>query len=338
MSIIIDWPLKGGITDELVKHGGFLQKLKKQLVFSASSTGRIFGVVFSRKVAVAGIALFSAALLFGGWGVYSVSQTSQLKLALKQTQVALDYAQLNKAQELASLQLKLDADQQKMAVYARTLGQMQARISRLDQLGSKLVDVASLDRSEFDFGLEPAFGGPREPKSESVNIEAGLHETMAQLDGRLSQLGAQLTAVDYMLEKKRDAQSARPHAWPTEGGWISSRFGPRINPFSGNPSQHYGVDIANRYGAPILAASRGVVTFAGKMPDFGYVVDIEHGHGYKTRYGHMGSLAVKIGDVVEHSHLLGRIGSTGHSTGPHLHYEVRRHGKLINPRSFLPRG
>jgi len=319
-------------------YGGFLQKLKKQLLFSASPTGRIFGIVVSRNIAVAGISLISAALLFGGWGLYTLTQSNQLKMALKQTQVALDYAQLNKAQELAALQMKLDADQQKMAVYARTLGQMQARMSRLDQLGSKLVNVAALDKSEFDFGLEPAFGGPREQKSEAVNIEAGLYETMGHLDGRLSQLGAQLSAVDYMLEQKRDAQSARPHAWPTEGGWISSNFGPRINPFSGNPSKHYGVDIANRYGAPILAASRGVVTFAGKMPDFGYVVDIEHGHGYKTRYGHMGSLAVKIGDVVEHSHLLGRIGSTGHSTGPHLHYEVRRHGKLINPRSFLPRG
>lgn len=307
-------------------------------MFSASSTGRIFGIVVSRNVAVAAMAVISAALVFGGWGIYSFSEAERLKHALKQTQVALDYAQMHKSKELAGLQQQLDADQQKLAVYARTLGQMQARISRLDQLGSRLVDVASLDKSEFDFGLEPAFGGPREQKREHINVEAGLHEAMGQLDGRLKQLGAQLTAVDFMLEKNRDAMSAKPHAWPTEGGWISSRFGPRINPFNGNPSKHYGVDIANRYGAPILAASRGVVTFAGKMPDFGYVVDVEHGHGYKTRYGHMGSVAVKVGDVVEHSHLLGRIGSTGHSTGPHLHYEVRRYGKLINPGSFLPRG
>jgi len=303
-----------------------------------TASGRTLGLVVSRNFAVGGIALVTAALLFGGWGVYSFSETQKLRHALKQTQVALDYAQLNKAQELTEMQQKMDADQQKMAVYARTLGQMQARISRLDQLGSKLVNVASLDRSEFDFGLKPAFGGPRQQQPEMMNVESGLHETMQHLDGRLHQLGAQLTAVDYMLEKKRDAKSARPHAWPTEGGWISSHFGPRINPFSGNPSQHYGVDIANRYGAPILAASRGVVTFAGKMPDFGYVVDVEHGHGYKTRYGHMGSLAVKVGDVVSDNDLLGRIGSTGHSTGPHLHYEVRRFEKLVNPRSFLPRG
>ena len=323
---------------KLGKHGGFLLNIKKHLLFSASSNGRSFGLVASRNIAIAIVMLAVTALLFGSWGVYSFSKSQELKLALKKTQLALDYAQFNKAQELAELQQMLDADQQKMAVYARTLGRMQARISRLDQLGSKLVNVASLDRSEFDFGLEPAFGGPREQQPEILNVEAGLHETMQNLDGRLSQLDAQIVAVDYILEKKRDATSARPHAWPTEGGWISSRFGSRIDPFTGHPSQHYGVDIANRYGAPILGASRGVVTFAGKMPDFGYVVDVEHGHGYKTRYGHMGSLAVKVGDVVEHNQLLGRIGSTGHSTGPHLHYEVRRFGKLVNPRSFLPRG
>jgi len=309
-----------------------LLKLKK------STTGRVFGLVVSRNVAIGGMILASTALLFGGWGVYSVLQTTQLTLALKQTQVALDYAQLNKTQALGELQQKLDTDQQKMAVYARTLGQMQARISRLDQLGSKLVDVASLDRSAFDFGLEPAFGGPREQNSGVLNVEAGLHETMQQLDGRLHQLGAQLTAVDYILEKKSSAKNAKPHAWPTEGGWISSRFGPRIDPFTGSPAQHNGVDIANRYGAPVLATSRGVVIFAGKMPDYGFVVDVEHGHGFKTRYGHMGSTAVNVGDIVKHNQLLGRIGSTGHSTGPHLHYEVRRYDKVVNPRSFLPRG
>ncbi|ATX81187.1 Peptidase family M23 [Mariprofundus ferrinatatus] len=303
-----------------------------------SSNGRIFGLVVSRNIGIAAVAVLSAAFLFGGWGVYSLSEARQLSVALKQTQVALDYAQMNKMRELNELQQRLDSDQQKMALYARTLGQMQARISRLDQLGSKLVDVASLDRTQFDFGLKPAFGGPREVKVDVANVESGLFETMQQLDGRLQQLGTQLTAVDFMLEAKGDAKSARPHAWPTEGGWISSRFGPRIDPFDGSKSEHKGVDIANRFGAPVLAASRGVVVFAGRMPDYGYVVDIEHGHGYKTRYAHMGSMAVNIGDIVKHNQLIGRVGSTGHSTGPHLHYEVSRNGKLINPRSFLPRG
>ncbi|MDX8407405.1 MAG: M23 family metallopeptidase, partial [Mariprofundaceae bacterium] len=128
------------------------------------------------------------------------------------------------------------------------------------------------------------------------------------------------------------------HAWPTEGGWLSSNYGRRTDPFTGQPANHYGVDIANRFAAPVLSASRGVVTFAGKMKDVGYMVDVDHGYGYKTRYGHMSSLAVKVGDVVDDSQLLGRIGSSGRSTGPHLHFEVHLHGKHINPATFLPRG
>jgi len=306
-------------------------------MISASSSGQLFGIVLGRKTLLAGLCLFSTLFGFGLWGVYSSYQAEQLSVALQQTQRALDHAQLRRDRKLAALQDKMLADEQKLALYARTLGQMQARISRLDMLGTRLVDVASLDKSEFDFGLEPAFGGPRQqPLQQLAGVD--LAGSIKHLDDRLKQLGTQLTAVDFMLEVKRDAVAARPHAWPTEGGWISSRFGPRADPFNGSPSQHYGVDIANRFGAPILAASHGVVSFAGKMKDFGYVVDIEHGHGYKTRYAHMGSLLVEVGDVVDFNALLGRIGSSGRSTGPHLHYEVRRFGKLLNPKSFLPRG
>jgi len=314
-----------------------LLKLKKPLMVSASSSGEIFGIVIARKVLLTGLFLLSATMGFGVWGVYSTYQNHQLSVALEQTQRALELVQQRKDARAAELQEQMLADEQKLAVYARALGQMQARISRLDMLGAKLVNVASLDKAEFDFGLEPAFGGPRQPQL-THNTGADIEDRIKSLDERLKQLGTQLTAVDFMMESKRDAQAARPHAWPTEGGWISSRFGPRIDPFNGTPSHHYGVDIANRHGAPILAASRGVVTFAGKMEDFGYVVDVEHGHGYKTRYAHMGSLVANLGDVVEANQLLGRIGSTGHSTGPHLHYEVRRYGELINPRSFMPRG
>jgi len=314
-----------------------LLKLKKSLMISSSSSGQLFGIVMDRKAMIAGLCLLSAALVSGIWGTFSAYQTQQLSITLQQTQRALDHAQLRKDAKLAAFKQKMLADEQKLALYARTLGQMQARMSRLDMLGTRLVDVASLDKAEFDFGLEPAVGGPRQqPILQQSGLD--LEDRIKHLDERLKQLSTQLTSVDFILENKRDVLAARPHAWPTEGGWISSRFGPRFDPFNGSPTQHYGIDIANRYGAPILSASRGVVTFAGKMKDFGYVADIEHGHGYKTRYAHMGSLLVNVGDVVDYNALLGRIGSSGRSTGPHLHYEVRRFGKLINPASFLPRG
>ena len=321
-----------------MRHGGLLGTMKKPLMISSSASGHLFGFVISRNVFIAGALLVLASVSFGIWGVVGAYQHGQLAFALQQSKHALDHAQVRNSAQVEKLQNQLLAEQQKQVVYARTLGRIQARMDRLDSLGSKLVDVASLDKSEFDFDLKPAFGGPRQQQPDMASVDAGLRDGIEHLDAHLKQLGAQLTAVDYLLESKRTELSARPHAWPTEGGWISSRFGPRIDPFSGAPAQHFGVDIANRDGAPILASSRGIVSFAGKMVDFGYVVDIEHGYGYKTRYAHMGSLSVKVGDVVTGNQVLGFIGSTGHSTGPHLHYEVRRYGKLINPKSFLPRG
>ena len=313
-------------------------EMKKQSMMSVSSCGERVKLVLSRKLLAVSMAAVLAALAVAGWGAFGVMQMSQLASTLKQSEQALMQANASSQIQLDALQSQLHAEQNKQAVYARALGKIQARMARLDALGSRLVDVASLDKSEFDFALEPAFGGPRLQQAAMVVAPIRLHDDLNNMSAHLKQLDAQLVAIDYMLENKNTALEAKPHAWPTEGGWISSPFGRRIDPFNGRPTQHYGVDIANRLGAPVLSSSRGVVTFAGKMVDFGYVVDIEHGYGYRTRYAHMGDVAVHIGDVVAGNQMLGHIGSTGRSTGPHLHYEVRRFGQLINPKSFLPRG
>jgi len=290
-----------------------------------------------RKLFAASILLLAGLVVFGIWGGYGVYQSDRFSTLLQQTRVELEHVRMTERLHVVDLNRQLQAEQDKLAVYARTVGQMQARMSRLDALGARLVDVAALDKSEFDFGLEPAFGGHRPQLPAVLDAEAVLDDQLFAMDERLKQLDIQLASVDYLLEKQQTLGKARPHIWPTVGGWISSRFGQRIDPFTGSSAYHYGVDIANHYGAPVRVASRGVVTFADKMEDFGYVVDVEHGYGYKTRYAHMSSLTVKVGDVVDVNQELGRIGSTGHSTGPHLHYEVSRYGKLINPGTFLPR-
>ncbi|MDQ6983146.1 MAG: M23 family metallopeptidase, partial [Ghiorsea sp.] len=113
--------------------------------------------------------------------------------------------------------------------------------------------------------------------------------------------------------------------------------GIRSDPFTSKKAMHKGIDIANRFGAPVLAGSRGVVIYAGKMSDYGYLVEIEHGYGYRTRYGHMSAVSVVVGDIVDANQMVGRIGSSGRSTGPHLHYEVRRNNKTLNPANFIPK-
>jgi len=317
-------------------HGGESEQMRKQVYMSASSSGGLFGLVISRKIFMACATLLIALFAFGAWGAYGIYHGEQLASSFNHAKKELQLVRDRNASRLGELKNLLQAEQNKLSVYARTLGQMQARMARLDALGAHLVDVAALDKSEFDFGLEPAFGGLRQ-QHVGFNADIGLSDGISSTYGRLNQLDVQLTAVNFMLEKKNTAVSARPHAWPTEGGWVSSGFGPRIDPFSGTPAIHNGVDIANHFGAPVHAASRGIVTFAGKMDDFGFVVDIEHGYGYRTRYAHLSGLDVKVGDVIDDGQMLGRIGSTGHSTGPHLHYEVRKNGKLINPKAFLHR-
>lgn len=315
-----------------------MAKMKKSLMISQLASGDVLRFEISRKLLMLLVLGLVGIIGIAGWGAVGVMQMSQLASALKQSEQTLIHTQTSSQIQLGILQNKLHAEQDKQAVYARAVGKIQARMARLDALGSRLVDVASLDKSEFDFALEPAFGGPRLQQSALFTAPIRLHDDLNDMDAHLNQLDAQLVAIDYMLENRSAARDAKPHAWPTEGGWISSPFGRRIDPFTGKPTQHLGVDIANRSGAPVVSSSRGVVIFAGKMVDFGYVVDVEHGYGYRTRYAHMGDLSVHIGDVVAGNQVLGHIGSTGRSTGPHLHYEVRRFGELINPNSFLPRG
>jgi len=276
---------------------------------------------------------FLAVSVWGGWQFYQAEQKVRQIDAL-QNQIQM--AQSRHAEQAGELQARIDADRRQMAVYARSVGAIQARLARLDALGSKLVDKASLDSAEFNFGLQPAFGGPRLTSSD-VALDS-LDLSIDRLDARLADLDVQLAAVDYLMEQKREETSARPHAWPSEHGWLSSNYGRRADPFTGEQARHNGVDIANRFGAPVLAASRGIVTFAGKMPDFGHMVEVDHGYGYITRYGHMSSISVHVGDEVADSQMIGRIGSSGRSTGPHLHYEVHRFGQHLNPGKFLPRG
>jgi len=300
-------------------------------------SGQIKSYRISRKLVVSCAFAIVSLVVFGSWGAFSLYNSHSISAELENVEKQLLLTRTMHAQEVNRLHEQVNAEQKKMGVYARTIGQIQARLSRLDTLGEKLVDVASLDKKEFDFGLQPAFGGPRQIQT-PINADLDMNNRVQQISSRISNLDSQLAAIDYLMQNSRLEENARPHAWPSEGGWLSSNYGLRADPFTGETASHHGVDIANRFGAPVLAASRGVVTFAGKMKDFGYMVDIDHGYGYKTRYGHLSSLAVKVGDEVADNALVGRVGSTGRSTGPHLHYEVHRNGRSLNPANFLPRG
>ena len=171
-----------------------------------------------------------------------------------------------------------------------------------------------------------------EKNDELVNkINEGLMETTSLV----SQQEASFKEISSYLNKQRSILAATPSIWPING-WITSGFGKRASPLTGEPGRHYGVDIANVVGTPIHATADGLVVYAGWENGYGRVVVIEHGYGFSTRYGHCSSVDVKVGDEVKRGQIISYVGSSGRSTGSHLHYEVRIHGIPVDPEKYLP--
>ncbi len=268
-------------------------------------------------------------------GAYNLYTSYELQKTLDLSLATMKNERLEFAHQKLNFQAKLDAETEKMNVYARSVGKMQARLARLDSLGKRLIQSSSISPTEFNFDVQPAFGGPR-ASAELDSFDIDLFGQMQQVESQIDALDTKLIAVNYLLQDGIEEKNARPHTWPSEGGWLSSHYGIRTDPFTAKKAMHRGIDIANRFGAPVLAGSRGVVIFAGKVKDYGYLVELEHGYGYRTRYGHMSALNVAVGDIVNANQMIGRVGSSGRSTGPHLHYEVRRNNHTLDPDKFIP--
>ena len=241
------------------------------------------------------------------------------------------------AQRAAVIEARAVAEQQISALAAR-IGQLHARLIRLDALGKRLTEVADLDRGEFDFDAPPAMGGPEEA---ALPGEAPTVPTVSELLDSLSitidDRSRQLAALETLILSRELARQIVPGGRPVESGYISSFFGKRPDPFTGETAFHAGLDFAGAPGTRVLAAADGVISYAGKDRDYGKMIEITHGNGYVTRYAHNSSLLVEPGQTVRRGDPLALMGSTGRSTGTHLHFEVLRDGKPVNPMSFVGR-
>lgn len=225
----------------------------------------------------------------------------------------------------------------------RRVGTMQARVMRLDSLGERVVQVADLEGGEFDFSQSPALGGPDAAQGRPSAENSGSKDLVAlarqveKLSARVSDREEQLQLLRGMIDRQAIRQRMRPEGWPTEGGWLSSNYGRRIDPFSGEPAFHEGVDVANDKGAAVEAIAPGVVVWAGERTGYGRMVAIDHGNGYRTRYAHCAAVTVDVGTRVAKGDKIAKVGETGRSTGPHIHLEVLRDGEQIDPRKFVER-
>jgi len=241
-------------------------------------------------------------------------------------------AEAQKAQELVQGHLN------SMAV---KLGELQAQVLRLDGLGERLARLAGLKPQELPPPLEPGVapgrGGPAPTSARDLSVEE-FASLLAGLSREVEQRSDQLSVLEALLVTDSANRKFLPTLSPIEEGWFSSNFGWRIDPFTGQKSFHEGIDFPAEAGTPVVAAASGKVTLAEVHPAYGKLVEIDHGNGLVSRYAHNSAIFVKEGDLVVRGQRIGTVGSSGRSTGPHLHFEVRLNGVPQNPARFLQAG
>jgi murein DD-endopeptidase MepM/ murein hydrolase activator NlpD len=218
---------------------------------------------------------------------------------------------------------------------ASKLGQMQAQLLRLDTLGERLAKTAGFKPQEFMFDQAPGRGGAVStlPTYDLSLGDLGRQVDLLtkQMDDRTEKLGI----LDSLMIVDSAKKKLLPSVLPVEGGWYSSNFGWRIDPFNGVRAFHEGMDFMAEIGTPARAAAGGVVVYSDLHPQYGSMIEIDHGNGLITRYAHLSKRLAKTGDVVMSGGKIGAVGNTGRSTGPHLHFEVRQNGAPLNPVRFL---
>lgn len=242
---------------------------------------------------------------------------------------------IEQQQELSQLR---KTTEQKLAGMMLKLGEMQSELQRLNALGERLAEESDLYVEEFQFGQPFPIGGPSHDV-EMPTVDSSL-EVLSQIDMMMAQLknkSQQLQALESVLMQHHIQNESFISGRPIESGWLSSYYGMRKDPFSGLPAMHKGIDFAGAEGAPVKATGAGMVVWSGPRYGYGNLVEVDHGDGLITRYGHNKKIHVKIGDVVTRGQKIADMGQTGRATGAHVHYEVLKNGNQVDPLQFVYR-
>jgi murein DD-endopeptidase MepM/ murein hydrolase activator NlpD len=296
-------------------------KTPKTIELSKRSVQFMLGGAAALALVAVVASSFMVGRLFGDVQGVTRSQLTGLRGQLNGQAQALNQTQEQAKRDLNAL--------------AMQIGELQAHASRLDSLGSRLTKIGKLDDGEFNFGKTPAMGGPEGEEDSADFLSSEFGRTVSTLRRQFESQDQQLNLLESMLLDKNLDASMMPKGMPVRSGYSSSGFGTRVDPINGAFSFHPGVDFPGPYGTDVIAVAAGVVTWNGVRPGFGNVVEIDHGNGYKTRYGHNSQNIVSVGDRVKPGQLIAKMGSTGRSTGSHVHLEVWYEDKLINPAEFV---
>jgi len=290
-------------------------------------------VRFYARIAAFAVTLALLAAL-GGYG-FAITQVAQERAAEAKQLAGWQQTLERERSEVAQLKQTV---QQRIDTLTMRVGQLQGRMLRLDALGQHFIDSGLVADSEFNFDQPAAVGGPASSGLADDSFSTGeLSAMITQMERQLEDRARQLRILDKLVSRQQLEEQQYVEGRPVTWGWVSSKYGYRSDPFSGRRAWHAGIDVAGRDGGDVISVAGGVVSFAGERHGYGNLVEINHGDGLVTRYGHAKSLAVKTGDVVEKGQLIAQMGSTGRSTGPHVHFEVIRNGRTEDPEKYMHR-
>jgi murein DD-endopeptidase MepM/ murein hydrolase activator NlpD len=298
------------------------------LVSNRLSTARSLTLTNRHLVAVGGGMLALIIALSAGLFYFALRHAAEIKLPFLESMM-----QQAQEQQAAQSQTFLRQNLNAMAV---KVGEMQAQLMRLDALGARLVSMSGLKLPDFHFDQIPGRGGalPEGVAQKNLSMD-DLNSQLDTLSRRLESRGDTLGVLESQLFDANVKSKLMPTITPVDSAFNGSGFGWRIDPITGMQAMHEGIDFIADVGTPIHAAASGVVIFAEYHHQYGYMVEIDHGNAFTTRYAHTSKMYVKVGDFVQRGQKIAVVGDTGRTTGPHLHFEVRYKGVAQNPTRFL---
>ncbi len=282
-----------------------------------------FKIITALSVAV--LTIFSLGALIGS---LAFDNNNAKNDQIAQLQAMVDLRQQELIQHKAAVQDDIDS-------MSLQIGRLMAQSTRLNALGSRLTVAAEMNPDEFDLNSEPGLGGADLELTGEVNTPQNVYENLFNLEDTFTKQQENFNILAQLINEQSVDENATPHVLPLDNGWISSYYGKRIDPFTGQQASHAGMDYSGSYHAEILAAADGVVVWAGKRSSYGNMVEIDHGNGFVTRYAHAQSVDVELGQKVSAGEKIAIMGKSGRATSEHLHFEVLKNGRKVNPLPFV---
>jgi murein DD-endopeptidase MepM/ murein hydrolase activator NlpD len=301
-----------------------------QIILISDRLGKVRTLALSRRHLV----LSAMAALLGVAGLAAVLYWAGLRFAVEFKVPAI--RELLLATEKRESERAREFVQQNLNVMAVKLGEMQAQLTRLDALGERLSTIAGVLPQEFRFSEPPGLGGAHSTSVPAYDLSlAEFNQRLAALSQSVENRSDMLGVLEAQLFFQAVNKKLLPTMLPVNAHFNASGFGMRIDPITGQQAMHEGIDFIADTGTPVVAAAGGVVQFAGFHPQYGHMIDIDHGNDLVTRYAHLSKMLVAEGTIVNRGRKIAETGSSGRSTGPHLHFEVRFKGAPQNPARFL---